>query len=130
MREFEIKRKRTNLTSLIYNKVTVIFLLILIILMAKTLWNTSHKKKFSEAAVIKAKKELTELQKREEYLVSQIEYLKSPEGVEAELRERFRVGREGEEIAVILEEDKIEDQTIASTSPKRGFISRIFNFFR
>ncbi len=48
------------------------------------------------------------MKKNENTILSEIEYLKTEKGVETELRDKFRIVKEGEQMAVIInsEEEK------------------------
>lgn len=68
--------------------------------------------------------EVVSLKEREASLLAQIEQLNTPEGVEADIREKFRLAKEGEGLIMILDEDPREEGN--KEAPDRG----IKSFFR
>ncbi len=47
-----------------------------------------------------------ELKENENIILSEIEYLKTEKGIETELRDKFRIVKEGEQMAVIINTEK------------------------
>lgn len=124
MREFERKR---NISKFVYSIPVAIILLILVLVMIKASWGVYQKKIASHKAVALATQEVDSLKERKSFFESEIEYLNTPEGIEAELRERFRVGKDGEEIAVILDEEKTNQASnIASSASSTNGLSDSF----
>jgi cell division protein FtsB len=64
-----------------------------------------------------AETELQALQVRYEELEEKVDYLKSERGIEAEMRRNFDVARPGEQVVIILDDEKpeaVNDQRSAS----------------
>ncbi len=101
--EFDEKRK---LKRVLYSKPTIVLLVILIVLAARSTWGVYSKAKESEGNYELAEKQLEDLKVRQGNLQAEIDRLSSQSGVEAELRDKFRVAKAGEELAVIVEEEK------------------------
>lgn len=70
--------------------------------------------------------QLASLQKREQELKSGIEKLKTEDGMEENIRDKFRATKEGEELIVIVE-DKKEQPAVAERGGFLGFLKRVFN---
>ena len=49
------------------------------------------------------------LEERKNYLSSAVEALSTKEGIEAEIREKFRMSKEGEHLIVVVEDSKESD---------------------
>lgn len=63
--------------------------------------------------------ELAYLEDRAEKLESEIVYLQDDRGIEAELRTRFDVAKEGEAVVILVRDDASEDPVIA-TPPQQA----------
>lgn len=100
--DFEQKRK---LKRYLYSKPALVVLTLIFLFVAKATWNVYDKVEISQDNLSMAERELDKLKVRKEALASQIEYLQSEQGVEAEIRQKFRLVKEGEEIAVIIDDD-------------------------
>jgi cell division protein FtsB len=71
---------------------------------------------------------LTELQGRESELQTEIDRLETAKGIEAEIRSKFEVAKEGEEVIVIVEPPKEDGEVI--TPEEKSFWERIFERWR
>jgi len=72
----------------------------------------------------KVTEEAAVLESRQQALNSDVEKLKTPEGVEEEVRKKFSVVKDGEQMVVLL-----DDKTASSAppQPKPGFWKRVWN---
>jgi cell division protein FtsB len=71
--------------------------------------------------------QLASLQKREQELKSGIEKLKTADGMEENIRDKFRATKEGEELIVIVE-DKKDPSVVVEKSGFLAFLKRVFSF--
>lgn len=129
MLEFQNKKK---FKRILYSPLTLIALMVVLIVLGKATWNVYQKERLSFDHLERQKSELEKLALREKNLAQAIDYLKTDEGVEAEIRSKFRFAREGESIAVIIDPNAstaeiIAPVTQATTSP--GFWKRVFGWF-
>ncbi len=64
--------------------------------------------------------ELDQLQARANMLEADIRELEDPRGVEAALRQRYEVGRDGEEVVVLIEEEqeRVEHEPTEEPAPR------------
>lgn len=74
--------------------------------------------------------ELEKLEMRAEALNAKVEYLEDERGVEEELRSRFDVAKEGEEVIILLEADRgaatsVEEEMEAEEVPSQTFWARM-----
>jgi cell division protein FtsB len=100
MLEFQKKKKIKNM---IYSKLALFFILFMLFLFVKATASFYQKTQESKNRKIRAENEYIELQKRKDDLEYKIKRLNSPVGVEAELRERFDLVKEGEQTILIGE---------------------------
>lgn len=117
-------QEKRNLKTKMYSKPVLIGLLVFLILLSKALVNLHGRYKESVSAEKIATQRLQELKDRQSVLHQDIENLQSEQGQEEELRKKFNVGLDGEQmVVVVLEKENVEEQK------KNGFFSRLwFNF--
>lgn len=109
MREFQEKRR---IKRYLFSPPVILVLAIAVALMVKATWNVYSKQQVSREKLELAHEELRKLKEREAMLASSIGKLGTEEGVEEEIREKFRMAKEGEHLIVVLDsEDKVGDNT-------------------
>ena len=80
---------------------------------------------------IEAEQQATVLQARKEELETQVEYLSSERGIEAEMRRQFDVALPGEQVVVIVEEGDDEPSVMPlATSSADNTEKRWYEFWR
>ncbi len=99
-REFQRKRKIRNI---IYSKATVVFLLISLALLARPTWNMFRAKVESRQAMDRAVSELEALKAKEAHLNSDTERLGTERGAEEEIRTKFNVAKNGENVVFVVD---------------------------
>lgn len=108
----DFKRKR-RIRNIIFSYATIAVLLLLIVLMGRSVWERFTVEREMAARRHDAEQELQALKQRAAALESQVEYLEDERGVEAEIRNRFDVVKEGEQVVIIL--DDTEDEEFVET---------------
>lgn len=73
--------------------------------------------------------EMAKLEARTIVIQNKIDNLKTETGFEEKVRERFNVGLEGEQLAIIVDSDKDKDQK-NDKSTKTGFWKKFSDFFK
>lgn len=84
--------------------VALVLALILFIFAARSVWNMYEKSKIVDKRLEQAKTELAKLEERRDDLSQKLDYLSSERGQEAAMRTKYRGVREGEKVAVIVDE--------------------------
>ena len=84
---------------------TILLLLVISILLTKSIFGIYKKSAESTARAGIAKADLAKLVERKEALVSDLKRIKSTSGIEAELRGKFDVGKDGEHLLVIIDKE-------------------------
>ncbi len=107
MFDFHEKRK---IRSFLYSKVVVGVLFLATFLLSISVYD-----RYTVASDMKEKLEqkrssLDELKERAAALESKVEYLENERGIEEELRNRFDVAREGEQVIILLDAERGEKQ--------------------
>jgi cell division protein FtsB len=80
------------------------------------LWGIYNKNKQSNIRATQAKADLEKLTERKESLETNLANIKSTNGIEAELRDKFDVGKDGERLLVIIDKEIITQETQADVS--------------
>lgn len=124
MFDFQEKRK---LKQFLYSKVTLIILAIVVLLLLNSVWNVFLKERETNETRKKLEREFLELKERETLLREEIERLSAPRGVEEEIRSKFEVSKEGEDVMVIIDPRRKDNAN--TDDSKKGFWSRLLNVF-
>ena len=120
MLEFQEKKK---LRKFIYSPLFLGLLLVAIIIVGRGTWGVFQKSKESRERLQASLAELETLQAREENISEEIEQFSTPRGVEQEIREKYRVAKEGEHMIILLG-DKEAPKPVEE--PKLPWWKRIF----
>ncbi len=125
----EFNKKKTY-RKYIYSPISLILLFIIAIIFIKAFIGVAQKERISSEYLERERSELVRLKNRQESLTKSVEYLKTDKGVEAELRSKFRMVKEGESVAVIVDDETEKLATTTSSQREYGFFSSILNWFR
>lgn len=119
MKDFHEKKKQPRR---VYPKVLLLVMFIAFIFLTKGVFSVFSKEKESRVEIARVQNQKNELQKRYDVIAAQNESLKSDEGVEAEIRSKFDVVKEGEGVIVIVEKERsiIEED-------KRGVLKKFWD---
>lgn len=101
MREFEQKKIRRKI---LYSPITLILLFLAIILLFNSVYKVYKKEVLSRENLQKTEIESRELQDKINRLQASVNFLQTDEGVEAELRSKFRAVKDGESVTVIVDD--------------------------
>ncbi len=102
MKEFQQKEERK---SKLYSRYTLLFLFVMIILVGKGLINIYQKNISSREEVNLVELKKQSLQNRYDDLSNKVEDLKTPQGVEKEIRSKFDVVKPGESVIVVVDKE-------------------------
>ena len=124
MLDFHEKRR---FKRLLYSKVTLVILGFIVIWLAFAVWSMYKKERDTRLRRIEQKEVLNELEGREESLREEIERLSTERGIEQEVRSNFEVGKDGEEMIIIV--DNPEDEGFSNKEIKKTFWQKVFSWF-
>lgn len=113
----DFKRKR-QVRGFIFSYFTIAILAVLLFLMAMSVFERFTVEREMASRREEAEMELQALRQRAAALEAQVEYLEDERGMEAEIRDRFDVAKEGEQVVIILEDAGTE--TEETTEPTKG----------
>ncbi|MBP9669145.1 MAG: septum formation initiator family protein [Candidatus Pacebacteria bacterium] len=112
MREFEQRRHPARLLG---KRLITVGLLIALALAIKGAWGVHEKKQETDRLRKEAEAKMMELSERSEALAETVAKLKTEEGIEAELRRQFEVGKEGEGVIIVMDGEPISPEVATST---------------
>lgn len=101
---FDFSEKR-RIRRILYSRFTIALLLILLIFLLDALWGVYQKAHNASENKKRTVERLRVLEGREADLLASIEKLKTERGIEDEIRNKFSVVKEGEEMVVIVDLD-------------------------
>ncbi len=124
MLEFQQKKK---VRKILYSPVVLMILAIVFVILAHALWGVYQKVQISATNLEREQIEFDKLSSREKSLASSIDYLKTDQGVESEIRSKFKLVKDGEKVAVIVD-DKPNIATSTATTT-HSFWYKLFHWF-
>lgn len=120
-------QKKKKIRKILYSPFVLITLFIITILISSGVISVYKKAKLSEENLEREKRELERLAIREKTLTSSINYLKTDQGIEDEIRTKFRAVREGEKVVVIID-NQPSTTSVINTSTTTSFWYRLFHW--
>lgn len=102
MLDFQQKRK---VRGVIYHPVTLGILAILCLFAIHSTWAVYRKKTVSEESKNSSLKHVENLRERDAELVYKMERLKTEQGIEEEIRSKFSVAKEDENVVIVVQDE-------------------------
>jgi len=96
-------QQRRDPMRLMWRRIVAVLLLLILAIALRGVWGVYQKSLESHELKTEAQGKLGDLRTREQELRTDISSLKSDRGVEAELRERYDLAKEGEGVVVIVD---------------------------
>lgn len=122
-------QERKKLRKILYSKITLLVLFVACVLVARGAWGVYQKARIADSERNQALKAREELQGRAAELEASLTRLRSDQGVEEELRQKFTVAQPGESVVIVVDEtDKTSKNS--DTAKEGGFWSRVVDFFK
>jgi cell division protein FtsB len=121
MVDFQTKKR---IRKIMYSPLVLVILTIILLVLLSGVWGVYNKAKLSSANLERERNEVNKLTVRQQNLANSIDYLKTEQGVENEIRTKFRAVKEGEQVAVIVED---KQASTTSTTTKKGFWYNLFH---
>ena len=125
MLEFQEKRK---IKRYLYSRVTLVILLIFIAFLLNAVWGVYKKQSLTRDNFLKISSNFNELQAREKMLTGEINKLKTEDGTEEEIREKYGLIKPGEEVIMMV--DKSGSTSSDDTVSNVGFWQKVKDWFR
>ena len=91
----------------------MVILIIILILMFRAVWGIYIKNDFTKHNLDRVNDDYYNLKQREEKLIDEISFLKTTDGQEEELREKYGVAKPNEEVIIIVNQNQklVDDWT-------------------
>lgn len=125
------KLRQKKIKKRIYSWWTVGILAVVALLFLSNTWDVYKKYVASKKNVAGLETRYVESKERQVELKDKIESLKSEDGLEAEIREKFNVAKEGEKVLVIINEETPEElPEEEEVGLLKGFWEDVLNIFR
>lgn len=120
-------QNRKRIRKIMYSPVTLALLLIILLIIVSGVWGVYKKSNISLENLERQRKEIGRLADREKALTTFIDFLKTEQGVENEIRTKFRAIKEGEKVAVIVENTASVAQA-TSTTISKSLLYKVFHW--
>lgn len=116
-------QQRRDPLRLMWRRLAAVLLLLVVAIAVRGAWGVYEKSKESRILMVESQAKYDELSQREQELRADIAALRSEQGIEGELRERYDLAKEGEGVVVIL------DQPESPPAPRPTRIERLRGWF-
>jgi len=123
MDEFQRKKK---FHRYFYSKLSVVILAILTIFLIRGAVSVIQKERQSKENLEKIEAELILANERQKKLEEDIDTLSTPTGIEGEIRSKYNVKREGEDVIIVVD----PETNVKNDSTSVSFWSKIGNWFK
>ena len=127
MRNFKQKRQ---LRKRIYSKPVLFILILILAFLVHGTWGIYKKSKQSKETLAVAQLEFDKLKEREESIEKKIGRLGTETGLEEEIRSKFDVAKEGEQIIVIVDNDDLPPVVEDKPGVIKGFFTTVKSWFQ
>ncbi len=124
MFDFHEKRKAR---TILYSKPLLLFLALIVIGMTYSVYGALEKERDTRTTRDQRATVLDELHIREHVLQQEIDRLNTEKGIESEIRSKFEVAKDGEEVIIIVEAPEEAEEDVVPEEEK-GFWARLFDF--
>lgn len=121
-------QERKKLRKILYSKTSLFVLAVVLLAVGRGAWGVHLKASIAISERDIALRSLSELESRNSELKVSLARLKSGQGIEEEVRQKYTVARAGEEIVVVVDDSakKGKNSEVASNG---SFWQRVVSFF-
>lgn len=124
----EYLKRRQKTRKRLYSKITIAFLVLVMLLLVRPTWGIFQKSLESKRNVLEARAELLALETRKRELERDLEYIKSEHGRDQEIRSKFGMAKEGETLVVVVRDE--EKKPVPEPVPEPTFWEKNWSRFR
>lgn len=118
MRKIGKQQRIKKIKSIFFSVPCIVVLGVVCSLTMNAAWDVYKKVRDTQGNAAAVAKTYDKLKDREEELMVKIRSLETPLGVEAEIREKFGLVKEGEEVVVVIDAPKEDVESENSDDPK------------
>lgn len=119
-------QQKRKFRAILYHRLTLIILSILVIIVLHSTWIVYKKKIASENTKKISMQNVENLKLRDNEIQARIDRLATVSGVEEEIRSKFAVTKNGENMVIVIDDN---EEKMATTSNKDGLWKRFVSFF-
>lgn len=115
--------------------ITLFIIIVVFVFLVKAVWGIKEKAVISQTKLDTAEMKLAKLEEHKQNLNNRINYLSTEQGIEAELRTKYGAVREGESVAVIVDDDQtaavagFASTSLVANKKRTSWLGKIFDFF-
>ncbi len=106
-----------------------VFLLVITLLLTKSVYSIYKKNQVANINRMESQRKLDLLVEKEKRLQAEIAKLKTTRGIEEELRSKFQVTKEGEEVLVVVDDPAVIDNLDQVSVEGAGLWSKFIKIF-
>ncbi len=121
-----INLKKSNWRSILWSKITLGVLVVLVIGLGISVYDRFTIEREMAERRFEKEKQLEEMKVRKATLEERVKYLSDDSGVEAEVRKHFDVARAGEQVVVLLEDERENNEVDLSTTTENNQVTNSF----
>ncbi len=118
MREFQDKKKNRKR---LYSIWSLLALLVVLVFFGKGVVSAYEKERSTKEELNRLAAQKADIESRYDNISKEIDTLKTSEGMESAIRQKFDVAKKGEGVIVVV------DKTIEMPVEKKGFIQRVWD---
>ena len=122
--------KRRKMHSMLYNRITVVLLVVVILLLGFSVFSVFQKRQEALDNAKAAELKVQTLSQEETKTQEEINTLNTDEGVEAALRNEYQVSKDGEGLVVVVNKDPQKISPVVSPPPPQTWWQKILSFFK
>lgn len=123
----QYSKKRSVRERIMSSKVTLILLLVIAAMLGNAVFNMYGRYQEAKTRADRARAEIAALESRKKELSDDLARLGTPRGTEEELRKRFNVAADGEEVIVVV--NKRATTSDNDTARKESIWQKVLNLF-
>ncbi|MCX6703769.1 MAG: hypothetical protein NTV02_03740 [Candidatus Zambryskibacteria bacterium] len=112
--------------TFMYSRGVRIFLAVLALYSLFSVYRVYEKKQESEGDLRKVEQQTIVLSAKDTALVKSIDTLQTDEGLEAEIRSKYSVAKEQEQVVVLVED---QEKALSTSTPKKSVWQKMRSFF-
>jgi len=121
-------QERKKFRKILYSKASILVLLVVLVLVSRGAWQVHEKAIIARAERDESARVLSGLEERNRALEASLVRLKSNQGIEDEVRQKYAVARPGEEIVIVVDESDKKGKN-RDEAPQKSFWQRFISLF-
>jgi cell division protein FtsB len=121
-------QERKKFRKILYSKASILVLLVALVLVSRGAWQVHEKAAIARTERNESARMLADLQDRNSALETSLVRLKSDQGIEDEVRQKYAVARPGEEIVIVVDESSKKSKN-GDEALQKSFWQRFISLF-